>query len=192
MDNNRIKNGYTLVEILVGIAIFALLVAGPTGLFISSLKSQNRILGLREVVDSSSYVLEYMSRALRMARKDLEGNCVQGGDIYNYGFPVGQNTRIIFLNYQNICQQFALIDGYRLKERKSTDGNKANFGQFMSLTSQRLSVDLLQFEIKGEAQADNLQPRVTILLEMTKRAVSGFPEVKAQTTISQRDLDVHY
>ncbi len=198
MDNNRIKNGYTLVEILVGIAIFSLLVAGPTGLFISSLRSQNRILGLREVVDSSSYVLEYMSRALRMAQKDLTptGECIPMGT--NYEIPIGQPRRINFLSYSHkddkfICRQFAWeSDALKLMERRSTSEKRTNFRPPLDLTSPDLEVTFTEFRILGEGQNDNFQPRVTILLEMTKEAVSGFPKVKVQTTISQRNLDVHY
>ena len=200
MNNNRIKNGYTLVEILVGIAIFALLVAGPTGLFISSLRSQNRILGLREVVDSSSYVLEYMSRALRMAQKDSTptGECIPMGT--NYEIPTGQPKRINFLSYSHkdekyICRQFfwdSEVDVLQLREKQSTDGKLANFGPSLNLTSPDLEVTFAEFIILGEEQNDNLQPRVTILLEMTKEAVSGFPKIKVQTTVSQRNLDVYY
>jgi len=184
MDNNRIKNGYTLVEILVGIAIFALLVAGPTGLFISSLRSQNRILGLREVVDSSSYLLEYMSRTLRMAQKDKTGVCISAGA--NYEYPVGHNRQIRFLNYKGNCHEFSVTGGGKLRE-------KSPIGAFpVDLTSSDLKITDLQFEISGGDQNDDLQPRVTILLEITKAAIPGFPEVKVQTTISQRNLDVHY
>ncbi len=183
MDNNRIKNGYTLVEILVGIAIFALLVAGPTGLFISSLRSQNRILGLREIVDSSSYLLEYMSRTLRMAQKDTTGICISPGT--NYEYPVGHNRRIRFLDYKDDCHEFALT-GTILREKSPLGA------PWVDLTSSDLEITDLQFEMSGEDQNDDLQPRVTILLEITKAALPDFPEVKVQTTISQRDLDVHY
>jgi len=61
------KKGYTLIEVLVAVSIFTILVAGPTGLFITALRGQRKALATMEIIDDSSYALEYISRALRMA-----------------------------------------------------------------------------------------------------------------------------
>ncbi|MFQ6083846.1 MAG: prepilin-type N-terminal cleavage/methylation domain-containing protein [Candidatus Aminicenantia bacterium] len=188
--------GYTLIEVLAAIAIFFILVASPTGVFIASLRGQTRALALREIADTSSYALEYVSRALRMARKEL--NCTDktnpatcfclknNGYGFNYEITRG-GKGIKFNNYQepSICQEFFWdINDNRLKESK--DGASP-----ISLTSDDLEIASLKFQLSGSGQGDSLQPRVTILSKIAKK---GQPEVKIiiQTTISQRNLDVIY
>ena len=56
--NQETQKAYTLIEVLIAVAIFFTVIAGPTGLFVSSLKSQNRILSVREIIDNSSHVCE--------------------------------------------------------------------------------------------------------------------------------------
>jgi prepilin-type N-terminal cleavage/methylation domain-containing protein len=174
--------GYTLIEVLVAITIFVVIIAGPTGFFISSLKSQRKALSTMEIVDNSSYILEYISRALRMAKKDdLDGISCLSGDKVNYEITYsGQGIK--FKNYNGQCQEFYL-EGGQLKENKA--------GNILPITPPDLEVSNLKFQISGEGQADNLQPRVTIFFEIRKKSQ---PETKIQfqTTISQRNLDVQY
>ena len=54
--------------------------------------------------------------------------------------------------------------------------------------SDDFEVTSLQFNLSGESQTDTLQPRVTIAA--TIRKVGGGPDIRIQTTISQRNLDV--
>ena len=196
---NKKQKAYTLIEVLIAVAIFFTVIAGPTGLFVLSLKSQNRILGSREIIDNSSHVLEYMSRALRMAKKEL--NCtvkgdpatcaclegVEGGYGVNYEIT-HQGKGIKFNNAQDpsICQEFFwdTIDN-RLKESK--DGVEP-----VPLTSDDLEVVLFKFKEFGLNQDDNIQPRVVVFLEITKKNQTQALKIKIQTTISQRNLDVRY
>ena len=174
---------YTLIEVVMAIGIFSILIAGPTGFFISSLRSQSRALGLREVIDNTSYFMDYISRALRMARKDdiLGVDCLSGTNV-NYEIThLGEGIK--FRNSKDECQEFYL-DGNQLKEDK--DGNA------LFLTSDDLDVSMIGFELSGEEQDDPIQPRITIVLEMTKKDDPDFPKMRIQTTISQRNLDVLY
>ena len=98
----KINQGFTLVEILVAVGIFFVVIAAPTGFFVSSLKGQQKALSSQELLDQSSYALERISRAIRMARKDdITGlNCCLSGDKVNYEIiHFGQG--IVFRNYYN-------------------------------------------------------------------------------------------
>lgn len=181
------KKAFTLIELLVGMGIFSLVMASTTGFFITALRAQRKALILREIIDNASYVLEYTGAALRMAKKDdieIRGDstsCLEGTEI-NYE-TTGEN-KIRFRNYKlNVCQEFFLESG-RIKEKR--DGVE-NFEYY--LTPNDLEVTKLKFNVSGDDLGDNLQPRVTILLEIQKK---GQPETKisVQTTISQRDLDL--
>jgi len=184
------KNAYTLIEVLVAVTIFSFIIAGPTGFFVSSLIGQRKALTSMEIADNVSYTLEYESRTLRMAKKDLDGSCITSSS--NYENPGHDISKIRFLNYQDppLCQEFSINNG-QLGERKSSDKNWGNLGQFQPLTPDDLEIILSKFQLFGETQEDDFQPRVTILLEIQKK---DQPEskIRLQTTISQRNLDVRY
>lgn len=178
------KKGYTLVELLTGIAIFLMVVFSATGVLISAFRAQRKALALREIIDSTSYTIDYMSRAIRMAKKDdveIRGDttsCFSEAE-KNYKVEV---QGITFRTYKlNECQSFFLDNiNKRIKERK---GGSENF-----ITPGSLEVTNLKFFVSGDESNDNLQPRVTIFLEIQKK---GDPATKIslQTTVSQRDLD---
>jgi len=167
--NNK---GFTLIEISVATAIFVLVTTVATGLFVSSLRAQRQALATQEVLAQTSYLMEYMSRALRMARKDLLGECIPVK--LNYQF---ENNCLKFRNYQGDCQQFCL-DGTRLKDEND------NY-----LTSASFEVSSFNVDLSGQYQPpiDYLQPKITIFLDIKGKEQS---KVKIQTTISQRNPDV--
>ncbi len=165
--------GFTLVEIMVAVGIFALLGTAFTGFFISSLQAQRETLISQTMIDNISYNLEYISRSIRMAKKDMDGDCI--GQKENYQFTPG-NSGIEFLNYQGNCQSFFLENG-RIREKKDDVENY--------LTPTDLTVN--SFIIEGSetwSQEDETQPIVRIFLE-----IEG---IKFQTSISQRNLNVMY
>lgn len=198
--------GMTLIEMVVAIAIFFIIVAAAVGIFSSSVKTQKRALATQELLDQTSYVMEYMSRALRMATKEL--NCTDVLDPttcdpanpsycltsqgYGYNYEVYDGgTRIRFINHlqENDCQEFYL-EGGQLKYQQ--DASDLTPPTPLDLTSSKLQVESLKFELSGQMQGDGLQPRVTVFLEIKGRGLTSRPELKIQTTISQRNLDITY
>ena len=167
---------------LVAVTIFTLVIGSATGLFVSAVRSQAKALAAQKLLDETSYVMEYMSRALRMAKKELSVPPACLTDVgYGYNYQVNAGAdKITFINYQGVCQEFYL-DGTQLKERKA---------DVLELTSDKLKITSLRFNVSGAAAAqppaDYLQPMVTISMIIEKAG----PEIKIQTTISQRNLDV--
>ena len=215
-----IKKGFTLIELIVVIAVFLLIVGAAVSIFISIVQHQKIILAEQELLNQTSYVLEYMSKALRMAGKDLTGECLT--DTFGTTYP-GYNyllthyidgiyTGIKFVNHSDIneitglpiCHEFYLdVDDSNpeyhiavLKEKK--DGLPSSG---VALTSDRLLINSVKFGINGKidfiagddmgASGDNsIQPRVTIFLDIQVQGNSDQPSKKIQTTVSQRDLNV--
>ena len=176
-----------MVEILVSIAIFSLLIAGPTGFFISSIKGQKKALSTQELIDNASYFLEYFSRAVRMAQKEKNIGSPEAClsfDGINYELTEGPGIK--FINYKGECQKIYLESSTkRLKEERG--GQETGY-----LTSVNLEVVDFQVKLFGETQSDNFQPKVTVLLKMkgTSQSEEMNPEISIQTTLSQRNLDI--
>jgi len=179
------NKSYTLIEVLVAVGIFIIIIAAPTGFLVGSLKGQQKALASQKLLDNTSYTLEYMSRALRMAKKELSAPACLSQNGLNYE-TTRSETGLKFINYKEECQEF-FLEQKRLKESK--DGIE-NY-----LTSEDLEITSLKFKLSGESQTDNDQPRVTLFLEI-KGGKGQRPElrplIKIQTTISQRNLDVQY
>jgi len=185
--NKVTKNkGFTLIEMVVTMLVFSIIVGAAAGLFVSAIRSQARTLATQRLLDQTSYALEYMGRAMRMARKDIGGTCI--ADRLNYATTTKGTGGIRFKNYDGNCQEFFRewdAGVYRLKEDKD--------GSINYLTSADL--DVVSFQIgpfDSWDQDDNLQPRVTIFLEIRRAGPKPEeqPKIKIQTTISQRRLDI--
>jgi len=195
------SRGYTLIEILVALGIFTIVMAAPTGFFVMALKGQQRALATQEILDEVSYSLEYVSRALRMAKKEL--NCTSKTDPLTcsclknngYGFNYestygGKGIKFNTYKTPSDCQEiFWDTSDNRLKEIR-------NGGQSVALTSDEL--EIVAFKIGSSdswTQNDNKQPRITLFLEVKGKKSSNSelqPVLKIQTSISQRNLDVTY
>jgi prepilin-type N-terminal cleavage/methylation domain-containing protein len=202
------KNGYSLIEILVAVAIFTIVIAAPTGFFTLSLKAQLKSLASQKLLDNTSYTLEYISRSLRMAKKDTIGNCVSPLDSTNYRNYEKTASRTLagieylgpgikFLNYKTPpeCQEF-FLDETEEHETKGQLMESKNGAAPVVLTSKDL--EIISFKIGPDDswdQDDTDQPRVTLFLDIKggKGQMAEIrPEIKIQTTISQRNLDVQY
>ncbi len=177
MTGDNKNKGFTLVEILIAMTIFSIVITSALGLFGSAFHYQRVSLDSAYLLNSASYITEYISRALRMAKKDIGGICISSK--YNFENPGGDTSRVRFLNYNDECQEFYLA-GNVLKVEKEGVGQ--------DLTPSGLTVENLHFEIIGESQDDKIQPRVSFNLKLK----NNDQELNFQTTVSQRDLDVKY
>ena len=181
---------FTLVETVVSIALFGFISVILVNIFVSALRTQTRILQNQELMEQSSYSLEYMTRFLRMAKKDVDGSCT-GTPNANYG--VGTNA-ITFLAYDTNaaeyrCRRF-LKDGDVIKEMRSTDTTSGNLGTAQAITSSKIKINGLIFGVTGNVVPDTVQPKVTVMVDIKSSDLAGSPEIFIQSSVSQRDLDI--
>ena len=182
----EVEKGFTLVEMIIAIFIFSIVFGAASGLFVSAIKNQSRILANQQLLDQTSYTIEYIGRAIRMAKKDIEGSCISAK--LNYATTTSGEGGIKFKNYLDQCQEFFRDCGggvCKLRENKN--------GTVSDLTSPNLYVESFNVGHSDSwGQDDNLQPRVTLFSEIRKAGAGNQPKIKIQTTISQRQLDIQY
>ena len=166
--------GYTLIEMLVVVLLFSVIVGSATSVFASAIKMQKYNLSYQQLLNQTSYAIEFMSRSIRMAKKDSIG-CIDGS---NYQVTT---SSVKFATYHNQCWEFYLEAG-QLKMRKD--------GSNYDLTSDDFTVNSFSVSVTGDG-ADLEQPKVTISLDIEGNITTSEskPKINIQTTISQRNLD---
>jgi len=174
------EKSFTLIEMMIVVVVFSIIIVGVLGVFISAVKAQKYSLVSQQLIDQSSYVMEYMSRFIRMAKKELltPPSCLAARGL-NYELT-RSGAGLKFKSYKLECQEFYLESG-RLYQSIN--------GLVLPLTSDKFNVKNFKFEISGELEFDTNQPKVTIFLEMEEKSLINPAEIKIQTTISQRDID---
>ena len=198
----NLREGFTLIEMLVSIAIFSLSMTVVFQLFSFSMKAQKVLTAHSQLVNEISYDMEHISRGIRMAKKDTEGTCISTPVFPNLNFErtthfwdgksdthgIKFQTPNAAGGYDCVEYYMGYLDGYGntavLVEERASGASTFT----LPLTSP--DIELLNFNISGTgwSQDDDLQqPRVTLSLEMRGRERQS---VAIQTTVSQRNPDV--
>ena len=184
----RKDSGFTLIEVVVALFIFSLIGGTALNLLVSGIAAQRSSVAGQTLIDQTSFVAEYMSRALRQAGKDLtsSGQCIPRG----WNYQIITATTIRFLDRDNKCRDFFFSTASsQVYQIISANHQVSSPRSEQPLTSNNVDVQALTFSAQGENnQTDNLQPRVTFSLQV--RAHGEKPSVFFQTTISQRRFDV--
>ena len=193
------SGGFTLVELVVVLALFMLIISATVSIFITVVQHQKRILSQQEMLNQVSYAKEYMSRSMRSAVRDYAGNCLNDGQsthpgsvylLTHYNAIAGLYQGIKYITKDNVCQEFFLdTDDGTLKEKQ--DALEA-----LSITSDAFTINSLAFIINGDASlalassTDGRQPRVSILLRVKALPFLSLQDQVFQTTVSQRNLNL--
>ncbi|MBI2587953.1 prepilin-type N-terminal cleavage/methylation domain-containing protein [Candidatus Azambacteria bacterium] len=158
--------GFTLLEMLVSIGIFALFIGLGAGLFLSVLRGERHAAAFRAVQENIRFSMETMAREMRTGK----------------GFSM-LGSELSFTNARGESVRYRLRGG---AIERSSDGG-LSFGR---MTSDRVNVATFAFRLAGEAKSDQKQPRFTMLIDAkaTDKRVS-IPSLHLQTTITQREID---
>jgi len=202
IDRDSKKNtGFTLVEILVAVAIFGFMAAMLAGIYLAFSDSQNRARASQQLLNDTQYALEIMAREIRADQIiDYDPDCAS---ILGANYP----TCILLSREDGQMIAFArgLTDGdlvYITPDCTSTPGTCNWQGTYRDITSLlytglnniRTTTDtkfvivpaLDPYEVS--ATAPNTQPRVTIFLGATFNSQKDYEQVthNLQTTVSSR------
>ncbi len=158
--------GLTLIELIVAIGIFGLVVTMAIGILVIALVSQRRIIALRNIEDNSRFTIESMAREIRTGK--------------NFSSGVGS---LSFTNAKGEAVIYRLNGGI---VEKSSDGGV----NYSAVTGSEANVNYLNFYLMGQAAGDSLQPRVTITMGATSQVGNQSANLKVQTTISGRFLQI--
>jgi prepilin-type N-terminal cleavage/methylation domain-containing protein len=78
--SNKIKKrqqyerGYSLIELMVAVSVFAIVMSVSSGMFITSMKGQRKAFSNQNLADNVRYAMEIITREVRMGRGFTVGN----------------------------------------------------------------------------------------------------------------------
>ncbi len=176
LKSKKCGRGFTIIEMLVAIAVFSIALVAICGIFLSITKSQRKNSIDQDVQSEMSYALETITQAIR--RYNIDYNT----SINNPAFT------LVLVRQDKESVSFFRGSDNRLKMQIGT-------GAAQDILSDKVKVDDLKFWITPTTDpfvpgGENEQPRVTILLGLSQSKNTTKPEEQAsmrvQTTITQR------
>lgn len=193
------NQGFTLIETMVSLTIFVVVSIALAQIIVISVQNQVKISLTQNLLNQSSYAVEYMSKSLRMAKKDTTGVCLGlENSEYNFQVEEGENPSITFLSYDPFdqtepykCKKFIFATN-NVRLMVSSDDSYENFQEFSgspSLFSTSVKVEDFKISVTGDG-ADMYQPRITLNFKVSSDDLVDENPIKMQTTISQRRLDL--
>ncbi len=210
MKNNKLKKhkGFTLVELMVSLAIFSIVVVAGLGAMLSISDANRRVQKTRAVMDNLSLAMESMSRNLRLGSNYIcttyttslpniskvtpSQNC--GVGVNSYGNYIAFFDQYMEYNLSNEYPSFYYLDrssGSGVIKYKNYTTPMSSAG--VAVTSPELDVQDLRFYVSGAAVGEKglKQPRVLIVLSGKTFIGKGQEpvEINIQTTVSQRSLN---
>lgn len=180
------KSGFTLIEMIVAIALFLVLIIAVSQIFLSVVLVQQKTLDEHRTVQDLQYNLEQMAQEIRLGKIYFEHYSLPLVSAVDDLFLINGDTRIIFKKDSSICQPpsenclVRNVDGVEtVISSPDIDIEKLNF--YISPPDSPYRFDEKEAKYKSDKQ-----PVVTILLAGT--AVKGEKQktISLQTSITSR------
>lgn len=173
--NRVLVGGFTLVESLVAVAVFAVVTTAIVGLFLEILRLDQKSRAVRLVEQNTRFLSEFITREIR--------NGVLDYDAYGGSLATSVST-LNLLNKEGEREAISLM-GTAPNRVLLTIGSSSS-----QITSADVGVSNLFFYINPQDPLANVQPRVTFTFTMSSN-LGGRPEEQAQliyqSTVSLRD-----
>jgi len=178
------KKGFTLIELMVSVAIFSIVMTMSLGALLSIIAAERKAETLKSVVNNLHFALDSMTRSIRTGYgyncgSSSGGNCASGGTILYFTDAAGRSMAYCRGN-GSTCD----ASGTAILE-------KINAGPFVPITTPEVLISNFTFYLVGAPQGDAEQPKVTVTLSgsvQVSEAQSSIFEI--QTTITQRLYDL--
>ena len=170
--SSKNRKGFTIVELLVSIGLFAVIISVAMGGFVRALRTQRQVVALINANSNVSLVVEQLAREIRTG--------------YNFPSVSGAQTSLAFTDAKGETITYAqgvAADGSGTITRQVNDGSPAQ------ITADNVDIRYLNFTLLN---SPNYPPRITITIGLSPSAASA-PIVSEnvtniQTTISARSF----
>ncbi len=182
-----LNKGFTLIEILVSVAIFATVMTMALGALLAMSESDRKAQTLKSVINNLNFSLDAMSRSMRTG---VNYHCdVSVGTVTSPRDCATGATSMAFRSAEGQSVRYCLGNGSSCSSSGTAVLVSKNGGSYAPLTASEVTVTNLEFYVKG-AEDTALQPYVAIYLS-GEVPVGGLQTstFDLQTSVAQRLYD---
>ncbi len=201
MTSHRAVRGFTLIEILVSVALFSIVMVMALGSLLSMSVAIRKAEGINAAVNNLGAAIDSVSRALRTGTRY---HCGQTGTLTNpqdcmaspqsyltfKAFGGTQVTYCLSGQGSNVCNVNSSVLTCTGGSGTCQVLRQIGAGAFTPMTSPEVNITYLAFYVEGSPLNDNLQPKVTTVVagsvQVTASQSSNF---NIQTAVTQRMFD---
>lgn len=168
------QRGFTIIELLVSIAIFSLVTSFGVSVFVRSLRAQRSVVSLISANDNVSLAIEAIARELRRGRDFDTNGIINTDDSREIGFHNADQKRIVY-RYDSTSKAIT---------RSECDG------VFYPVTASNIVVESAHFALQTIDREGKILPRITMSIRLgTKdRDIVGVV-TEIHTSVSSRGLN---
>ncbi|MSR87888.1 MAG: type II secretion system protein [Candidatus Zambryskibacteria bacterium] len=171
------NKGFTLVEIMTAISIFAIIMTISLGSILGIFDASRKARSLKSVMNNLNLVIESMSKEMRYGRNY---HCGSGTVTTPQNCPSGDSL-MSFLSSDG-AQVTYTLSGTSIQKQVGS-------GAFLPVTAPEVIIDGLTFYTLGAGTNNTLQPKVNISIKGHAGSDKNRSDFVLQTLVSQRFLD---
>lgn len=188
------KRGFTLIELMVSVAIFSIVMTIALGALLAMSESDRKAQTLKSVVNNLNFAMDSMSRSIRT------GSFYHCGDASVLPYASSRDCSTPSNTFAHLTAQFSTVI-YKLETSNATLCNQpaSSVGcitrsldggtTFYPITAPEVYITTLSFYVTG-AQTQYMQPKVTILMSGTVNvSLTQRSDFNLQTSVTQRLYD---
>lgn len=189
--------GFTLVEMLVSVALFSMVMIVALGALLSMSVAARKAEGINAAVNNLSAAIDSISRSVRTG---ANYHCGAGGTIaapqdcsaapqpfFSYlAYDGSQVTYCLSSPGTNSCNSSTSCGAGLCTVLRSING-----GPYSSLTAPEVNIKFLGFYVIGSTVGDAIQPKLTVLVSGSVPVTATMSSLfNIQTSVAQRIFDL--
>ncbi len=188
------RSGFTIIEMIIAFAIFAIVMVISVGSFVSLMEANHKAQTLKTVVNNLHFALENISRNVRTGTNYHCG--FSGSPIDPRDCASEPSSRLIFRARSGEYVLYELSAGAILRAKDKNPSALLVFENRIPITAPEVAIDTLNFYVDGADNTDDKagnkkQPRVLMVVKGSMKGKSKVPSrFDIQTLVSQRSLDI--
>lgn len=199
-SKKRYQAGYTLIELLVAIAIFATFMTIASSSLVSTLKLEQKTNILRQTQTDTRYILETISREARSANGEFNSSKERVFPAYSFDPGLTKLTiKTTDLNAQTVTQKVYYRSGDTIRfDSQSKKVGDPGYGPLTSnavALNNALNTKIIELNFTGSTSNSNLAipPKLVISLKTESGPGRNFVKdqyrayVELQTEVSPRN-----
>lgn len=164
------KRGYTLVELIISVGLFALIMMLASGAYFVMININRQAQDIATGINNLSFALETMTRTIRTGTNygcpSTGVDCPSGGTVFSV------------ISARGIATNYSLSSGAIIQNG-------------VALTDPSINISSLIFYVSGTSRNDNYQPRVTITVSGTiSSGPSSTESFTLETGATMRGIDI--